>query len=73
MNDKQRDPVDRLVDAYEAMLERVHEAADNAEKKTVPWMREALADARDKAVELEELTRWVATELGPEVIDHECR
>ena len=28
MNDKQRDTVDRLVDAYEAMLERVHDAAD---------------------------------------------
>ena len=64
MNDKQRDPVDRLVDAYEAMLERVHEAADNAEQKTVPWMREALADARDKAVELGELTREEAEKVS---------
>jgi len=64
MNDKQRDTVDRLVDAYEAMLERVHDAADNAEKKTVPWMREALADARDKAVEFEELTREEADKVS---------
>jgi putative NIF3 family GTP cyclohydrolase 1 type 2 len=64
MNDKQRDTVDRLVDAYEAMLERVHDAADNAEKKTVPWMREALADARDKAVEFEELTREEAEKVS---------
>ena len=64
MNDKQRDPVDRLVDAYEAMLERVHEAADNAEQKSVPWMREALADERDKAVELEELTREEAEKVS---------
>ena len=64
MNDKQRDTVDRLVDAYEAMLERVHEAADSAEEKTVPWMRDALANARDKAVELEELTREEAEKVS---------
>ncbi len=64
MNDKQRDTVDRLVAAYEAMLERVHEAANSAEKKTLPWMREALADARDKAVELEELTREEADKIA---------
>ena len=64
MNDKQKDTVDRLVDAYEAMLERVHEAADSAEKKTVPWLREALADAREKAVELEELTREEADKVS---------
>jgi len=64
VNDKQRDTVDRMVDAYEAMLERVHDAADNAEKKTVPWMREALSDARDKAVELDELTREEAEKIS---------
>ena len=64
MSDKQKDTVDRLVSADEAMLERVHEAADDAEKKTVPWLREALADARDKAVELEELTREEAEKVS---------
>ena len=64
MTDQQKDPVDRLVSAYESMLERVHEAADTAEKKTVPWLREALADARERAVELEELTREEAEKVS---------
>lgn len=64
MGDKQKDPVDRLVSAYEAMLERVHEAADSAEKKSLPWLRETLAGARDKAVELEELTREEADRVS---------
>ncbi|MDJ0738302.1 MAG: zinc ribbon-containing protein [Gammaproteobacteria bacterium] len=64
MTDKPKDPVDRMVAAYESMLERVHEAADNAEKKTVPWLREALADAREKAVELQELTREEADRVS---------
>ena len=53
-----------MVAAYESMLERVHEAADTAEKKTVPWLREALAGAREKAVELEELTREEADRVS---------
>lgn len=64
MNDKQKDPVDRLVAAYESMLERVHEAADTAEKKTVPWLREALSNAREKAVEVGELTREEAERVS---------
>lgn len=64
MNDKQKDSVDRLVSAYESMLERVHEAADNAEKKTLPWLRETLESARDKAVEFEELTREEADRVS---------
>lgn len=64
MNDKQKDAVDRLVAAYEAMLERVHEAADGVEKKTVPWLREALSGAREKAVELGELTREEADKVS---------
>lgn len=64
MSERQKDPVDRLVGAYEAMLERVHEAADTAEKKTVPWLREALANARERAVELEELTREEADKVS---------
>ncbi len=64
MSDEKKDPVDRMVAAYESMLERVHEAADSAEKKTVPWLREALADAREKAVELQELTREEADRVS---------
>lgn len=57
MGEPSKGPVDRMVDAYEAMLQRVHEAADSAEQKTLPWLRETLADARERAVELGELTR----------------
>lgn len=64
MNDKQRDPVDRLVAAYESMLERVHDAADSAEQKSVPWLRESLANARDRAVELGELSREEAEKVA---------
>lgn len=64
MNDKSKDPVDRMVEAYEAMLTRVHEAAETAEEKTVPWLRESLSAARDRAVELEELTREEAERVS---------
>lgn len=64
MSDEQKDPVDRMVAAYEAMLERVHEAAESAEKKTVPWLRETLSSARDRAVELGELTREEAERVS---------
>ena len=64
MSDQSNDPVDRLVAAYEAMLQRVHEAADTAESKTVPWLRETLANARERAVELEELTREEAERVS---------
>lgn len=64
MSDEPKDPVDRMVAAYEAMLERVSEAAENAEKKTVPWLRETLNVARDRAVELGELTREEADKVS---------
>lgn len=64
MKDQSNDPVDRMVAAYEAMLQRVHEAADSAESKTVPWLRETLANARERAVELEELTREEAERVS---------
>lgn len=64
MNEKSKDPVDRLVSAYEDMLQRVHEAADTAEAKTVPWLRETLANARERAVELDELTREEAERIS---------
>jgi hypothetical protein len=65
MNDKSKeDPVDRLVSAYEDMLKRVHDAADTAESKTVPWLRETVASARERAVELDELTREEADRIS---------
>lgn len=64
MTEEKKDPVDRMVAAYESMIERVHEAADDAEKKTLPWLRESLQDAREKAVELGELTRDEADKIS---------
>ena len=64
MSEQRKDPVDRLVAAYESMLQRVHEATDVAEKKTLPWLREALAGAREKAVELGELSREEAEKVA---------
>lgn len=64
MNDEKKDPVDRMVAAYESMLERVHDAADSAEKKTLPWLRDSLQEAREKAVELGELTRDEADKIS---------
>ncbi len=64
MSDSSKDPVDRLVDAYEQMLTRVSEAAETAEHKTLPWLRETLRTARERAVELEELTREEADKVS---------
>ncbi len=58
------DAVERMVSAYEAMLERVHDVVEAAEKKTVPMLRETLQDAREKAVELGELTREEADKVS---------
>lgn len=58
------DPIDRLIKGYETMLERVHETADVGQRKGAPWLREALAGAREKAVELEELTREEAERIS---------
>ena len=64
MNDSSKDPVDRMVAAYEQMLTRVSEAAETAESKTLPWLRETLQGARERAVELEELTREEADKVS---------
>ncbi len=61
--DDKRDPVDRMSDAYERMLERVDGMLDKAEKTTIPNLRKALEHAREKAVELNELTREEAEKL----------
>ncbi len=54
MNDKDRSQ--RLVRAYEHMLERVREWAEEFEDKSVEGLEKVLDEARDKVRELEELT-----------------
>lgn len=60
--DKQT-PLDHLVTAYERMLERVHAAVERAEHQ-VPSLKQSLEQARDKAVELGELTREEAERIA---------
>lgn len=62
-NERKRDPIDRMTDAYERMLERVDGLLEVAEKSTLPTLRRALEQAREKAVELNELTREEAEKL----------
>lgn len=62
--EEKRDPIDRMVDAYESMLERVDGMLEKAEKTTVPLLRQSIDSAREKAVELGELTREEAEKIG---------
>ena len=64
MNQEHKDgALDKLVAAYERMLERAHEAVDKAEAQ-VPTLRQNLDQAREKAVELGELTREEADKVA---------
>jgi rubrerythrin len=56
MTSEEKNALDRLVAAYEKMLARVHETVERAESH-VPALKQNLDQAREKAVELGELTR----------------
>jgi hypothetical protein len=58
------DGVERMVKAYENMLERMHDLLDRTERRTVPLLREAVTEARERAVELGELTREEAEKVS---------
>ncbi len=59
-----RDPVDRLVNAYEKMLEQVDEMLGKAEKTSLPLLRKSIDVTRDKMVEMGELTREEAEKIS---------
>ena len=61
---EKNDGVERMVKAYETMLERMHELLDKTERRTVPLLREAVTEARERAVELGELTREEAEKVS---------
>lgn len=61
---QEKDPVERMVDAYENMLERVDEMIGRAEKSTLPTLRKSIEAAREKTVELNELTREEAEKIA---------
>ncbi|MES9970911.1 MAG: zinc ribbon-containing protein [Candidatus Thiodiazotropha sp.] len=59
-----QDPFDRLAAAYDKMLQEVHEAADSAKESALPGLKEYLADAREKLIELGELSREEAEKVS---------
>ncbi len=61
---KETNSVDRLVNAYERMLEHVDSMLDKAEKNTLPNIKKSIDTAREKAVELNELTREKAEKVA---------
>ena len=60
----QRDPVERLSAAYDAMVEQLRDGIKKAEKTAVPAFSDALGEAKERAVALGELTREEAEKLG---------
>ncbi len=66
------DPLDALGAAYEKMFERAAEHFHKAEERTGPLLHKLIDEARDKAVELKELSRedaekvasWVKRDLS---------
>ncbi len=61
---KEQDPFDRLTAAYDRILQEVHEAFASARENALPGLKEYLDDAREKMVELGELTREEAEKVA---------
>jgi len=64
VSDNNQDPLDRMVVAYENMLQRVEDILQKAEDTAVPTLKKSLEHAREKAVELDELTREEAEKIA---------
>lgn len=64
MNVEDRHLNQKLVHAYNRMMERVKEILEQAKGKTGPKLQQAIAKAQDKAVELGELSREEAEKIG---------
>ena len=58
------DPVQIVGDVYEKLLERTLEAFKEAEKKTAPILHKMVDKARDKTIELKELSKEEAEKLS---------
>ncbi len=54
---------EKLVDAYNTMMKRVHTAIDQAEEKMIPTLEHNLEEAEMRAIELGELTREEAEKV----------
>jgi NADH pyrophosphatase NudC (nudix superfamily) len=58
------DPFDRLSAAYDKMLQDVHEALETAKENALPGLKEYLSNAREKIIELGELSREEAEKVS---------
>lgn len=63
-DDPEKGGADRLSAAYEKMLKLVHDGREAIEKETLPALRERLGRAREKLVEMGELTREEAERIS---------
>jgi len=55
---------DKLLQAYDKMAQRLHDAVERAEKLAIPTIDENLKQAQEKAIELGELTREEANKVA---------
>jgi hypothetical protein len=63
--DEMNHPVsDKLVQAYNRMMERVRQALEGAESSAIPAIRHGIDKARETAVELEELSHDEAEKIS---------
>ncbi len=62
-NDKQHELQERLVKAYDKMMEHATSALEHTRNDTIPNIQHLLEDARDKMVDLGELTREEADKV----------
>ena len=64
MTKQQPTATESLIAAYNRMLERVQELMEDAEDKAIPTLEEGIKNARNKAVELGEISAEEAEKIG---------
>jgi Zn finger protein HypA/HybF involved in hydrogenase expression len=64
MTEQHPTPAERLTRAYNRMMERIQELMEDAEDKGIPTLEEGIKQAGNKAVELGEITRDEAEQIG---------
>jgi hypothetical protein len=64
MSDTPKDTLERMAKAYDTMLQEVHEAIESARDNALPGLKDYLDDAREKLIELGELSREEAEKVS---------
>ncbi len=57
-------PFDRLAAAYDKILQEVHDTLESARDNAIPGLKDYIADAREKMIELGELSREEAEKVA---------